>query len=196
MQVSFSPSYRQFLSFTFCLFLSGFTGCRPKKASKDSPNLSTRINEDMLLTQFLDQLPTPATQTEEPTHSQSPDSPHVADLDAYIPSLETSHLSLQAWMKAYAVPSITAKDFKALAQVLIRIADFAPQDKDRYPYWNSIARDGANIAYLADRRTKIISETKVTEDLESIQAACRSCHQQYRKLYQAAHSTLFKQSSR
>jgi len=75
---------------------------------------------------------------------------------------------LQAWMKANAATAMTTGDLFALAKALDSVATFAPPSKD-YANWASIARDGANAARAGG--------------LESVKAACRSCHNQYRTKY-------------
>jgi cytochrome c556 len=71
-------------------------------------------------------------------------------------------------MKTHAQPAILPPDFDALADVLERVAGFAPADPG-YPNWASIARDGADAARI--------------QSLDAVKAACRSCHQQYRAKY-------------
>lgn len=69
-------------------------------------------------------------------------------------------------MRAHATPAMEAKDFDGLAIVLEKIAAFAPP---AYPFWSSIARDGADAARM--------------QDIEAVRAACRGCHSQYRDRY-------------
>lgn len=73
---------------------------------------------------------------------------------------------LQGWMKKNMGPAMSAADFSALAEGLDRIATFAPSG---YPNWASIAKDGAGAARAAD--------------FGAVKAACRGCHDQYKKPY-------------
>lgn len=80
---------------------------------------------------------------------------------------------LQLWMKRNATPAIRDGDTTALADVFDRIAllgpaaDVAPAAA--YPYWSSIARDGASASRMGD--------------VGAAKAACRGCHTQYRTKY-------------
>jgi hypothetical protein len=73
---------------------------------------------------------------------------------------------LKAWMKAHAARAVNARDFEALSIALEKIAGFAPPG---YPFWASIARDGADAARA--------------EDIDAVRGACRGCHSQYRDTY-------------
>jgi hypothetical protein len=77
---------------------------------------------------------------------------------------------LQAWMKKNANPPVSAGDLPALAQVMDRIAKLGPAE---YSNWASIAEDGARAARAGD--------------MTAAKAACRSCHDQYKKPYKADH---------
>ncbi len=77
---------------------------------------------------------------------------------------------LQGWMKKNTGPDMNAKDFAAVAKDLDTIATFAPKGPG-YPHWVSISKDGANAAKAAD--------------LKAVKAACRGCHDQYKKTYRA-----------
>ena len=79
---------------------------------------------------------------------------------------------LQHWMKANTGAAIVRKDLPALASALDTLATFAP---DGYPYWVSIAKDGAAAARA--------------EKLDAVKAACRGCHESYRKKYKAEDRT-------
>ncbi len=61
-----------------------------------------------------------------------------------------------------------ANDLQVLAQVLDKIATFAPTSPG-YPNWASIATDGAASARAAS--------------LEGVKASCRGCHEEYKTLY-------------
>jgi hypothetical protein len=63
-----------------------------------------------------------------------------------------------------------ADDLDALAQMLDKIATFAPASPG-YAYWASIATDGAASARAAS--------------IEGVRASCRGCHEQYKNLYKA-----------
>lgn len=75
---------------------------------------------------------------------------------------------LQAWMKANMNPPSLAGDTAALATALEKAASFAPAG---YTNWASICKDGAKAAKGGD--------------LAAAKASCRSCHDQYKKKYQA-----------
>jgi cytochrome c553 len=72
-------------------------------------------------------------------------------------------------MKANMNPAVSAGDTAALAVALTKAATFAPPG---YPNWASIAKDGAKAAKGGD--------------LAAAKAACRSCHDQYKKKYKAS----------
>jgi hypothetical protein len=71
-------------------------------------------------------------------------------------------------MKKNINPPVAAGDTAALAAGLDKIVGFAPPG---YSNWASIAKDGANAARGGD--------------LAAAKASCRSCHDQYKKKYQA-----------
>jgi hypothetical protein len=79
---------------------------------------------------------------------------------------------LQAWMKANMNPPSLAGDTAALATALEKAASFAPPG---YTNWTSISNDGAKAAKGGD--------------LAAAKASCRSCHDQYKKKYQAEFRT-------
>lgn len=79
---------------------------------------------------------------------------------------------LQAWMKANMNPPSLAGDTAALAIALEKAASFAPAG---YTNWTSISNDGAKAAKGGD--------------LAAAKASCRSCHDQYKKKYQAEFRT-------
>ena len=70
-------------------------------------------------------------------------------------------------------PRMNAKDWQGMADSLERAATLAPPNyaTTGYPNWVSIAKDGANAARAAD--------------LDAVKAACRGCHEQYKKKYRA-----------
>jgi hypothetical protein len=81
---------------------------------------------------------------------------------------------LQGWMKEHANSMFMFGDISAIGEVFDQIAAFVPPDaypdgRPYYPYWVSIAEDGARTA-----RSGNLNATK---------AACRECHQLYRDLY-------------
>jgi len=78
---------------------------------------------------------------------------------------------LQGWMKQNMTPAMNAHDWQGLSNALEHAATLAPPDYAAAGYvnWVSIARDGANAARAAD--------------LEAVKAACRGCHEQYKKKY-------------
>ena len=80
---------------------------------------------------------------------------------------------LQVWMKQNMTPRMNAKDWQGMAESLERAATLAPPNyaTTGYVNWVSIAKDGANAARAAD--------------LEAVKAACRGCHEQYKKKYRA-----------
>jgi hypothetical protein len=73
---------------------------------------------------------------------------------------------LKAWMKANAAAAVNAHDFEGLAIALEKIAGFGPPG---YPFWTSIARDGADAARA--------------QDIDAVRGSCRGCHSQYRDRY-------------
>lgn len=75
---------------------------------------------------------------------------------------------LQAWMKANMNPPSLSGDTAALGAALEKAAAFAPPG---YTNWASISNDGAKAAKAGD--------------LAAAKASCRSCHDQYKKKYQA-----------
>jgi hypothetical protein len=79
---------------------------------------------------------------------------------------------LQAWMKANMNPPSLSGDTAALATALEKAASFAPPG---YTNWASICNDGAKAAKGGD--------------LAAAKASCRSCHDQYKKKYQAEFRT-------
>lgn len=79
---------------------------------------------------------------------------------------------LQAWMKANMNPPVMASDTAKLGEVLEKAAAFAPPG---FTNWKSIANDGAKAAKGGD--------------LAAAKASCRSCHDQYKKKYQAEQRT-------
>ncbi len=78
---------------------------------------------------------------------------------------------LQGWMKHNMTPAMNAHDWQGLSNALEHAATLAPPDYAAAGYvnWVSIAKDGANAARAAD--------------LEAVKAACRGCHDQYKKKY-------------
>lgn len=80
---------------------------------------------------------------------------------------------LQAWMKQNMTPPMKSHDWQGLADSLEHAATLAPPNyaTTGYVNWVSIAKDGANAARAAD--------------LEAVKAACRGCHEQYKKKYRA-----------
>ena len=80
---------------------------------------------------------------------------------------------LQVWMKQNMTPPMNAKNWQGMADSLERAATLAPPNyaTTGYTNWVSIAKDGANAARAAD--------------LEAVKAACRGCHEQYKKKYRA-----------
>ena len=70
-------------------------------------------------------------------------------------------------------PRMNAKDWQGMADSLERAATLAPPNyaTTGYTNWVSIAKDGANAARAAD--------------LDAVKAACRGCHEQYKKKYRA-----------
>ncbi len=77
---------------------------------------------------------------------------------------------LQSWMKKVANPPVLAKDNPAVAEAFDKMVPMAPPG---YTNWVSIAKDGARAARGGD--------------LDAARAACRGCHDQYKKKYRAEH---------
>jgi hypothetical protein len=75
---------------------------------------------------------------------------------------------LKAWMQGNSGPAMADKDFAKLVPIFNRIATMGPPG---YPNWASISHDGANAA--------------TAQDLDGTKAACRSCHDQYKKKFKA-----------
>ncbi|MBK6691900.1 MAG: hypothetical protein IPG50_06805 [Myxococcales bacterium] len=82
---------------------------------------------------------------------------------------------LQGFMKQSAAPPSKGTDAEALAEAFDKIAALAPH-VSAYPYWGSIAKDGANVA----RRGRI----------DAARVACVSCHEQYRARFRKELRTL------
>jgi hypothetical protein len=79
---------------------------------------------------------------------------------------------LKAWMETHAAPPLVRGDLRAAADAFEAIAHLLPAAPQEYPYWRSIALDGAAAARAGH--------------LEGAKAACRGCHVQYRAKYAAA----------
>lgn len=77
---------------------------------------------------------------------------------------------LQEWMKRVVNKPYLAKDAPAVAEAFDKMVPLAPPGGG-YPNWVSISKDGAKAARAAD--------------LEAAKAACRGCHDQYKKKYRA-----------
>lgn len=75
-------------------------------------------------------------------------------------------------MKSNMNPPVMTSDTAKLAEALDKAAGFAPPG---YTNWKSIANDGAKAAKGGD--------------LAAAKASCRSCHDQYKKKYQAEFRT-------
>lgn len=75
---------------------------------------------------------------------------------------------LQGWMKVNMNPPSIAGDTAKLGEALDKAAGYGPAG---YANWKSIANDGAKAAKGGD--------------LAAAKASCRSCHDQYKKKYQA-----------
>src|SRR5580658_10236526 len=73
---------------------------------------------------------------------------------------------LKVWMKANAAAGVNHRDFQGLTLALEKLATFAPPG---YPFWGSIARDGADAARV--------------QDIDAVRGACRGCHSEYRDRY-------------
>jgi hypothetical protein len=73
---------------------------------------------------------------------------------------------LKVWMKANAAAGVNHRDFQGLTLALQKLATFAPPG---YPFWGSIARDGADAARV--------------QDIDAVRGACRGCHSEYRDRY-------------
>ena len=83
---------------------------------------------------------------------------------------------LQSWMKRHAKTLISFGDLSSIGEAFDEIAAFAPTSRLEdggleYPYWVSIAHDGAAAARAGD--------------LNAAKGACRGCHTQYRATYHA-----------
>ena len=84
---------------------------------------------------------------------------------------------LQSWMKRHAKTLISFGEISSIGEAFDQIASFAPTSRLEdggleYPYWVSIARDGAAAARAGD--------------LDAAKGACRGCHTQYRATYHAS----------
>lgn len=77
---------------------------------------------------------------------------------------------LRAWMKRHLEPPLERGDVEGVGGPLLALAKHAPEG---YAHWGSIAADGARAARAMD--------------LRGVQAACRTCHELYRKPYQIEH---------
>ena len=75
---------------------------------------------------------------------------------------------LQEWMKRVANKPMLAKDAPAVAEAFDKMVPLAPPGA-AYANWASISKDGAKAARAAD--------------LDAAKAACRGCHDQYKRKY-------------
>ncbi len=75
---------------------------------------------------------------------------------------------LFAWMKAHAKPAMNKEDALLLSEAFEKMATFAPPG---YGNWASIAKDGERAAKSGS--------------IDGARAACRECHEQYRKKYKS-----------
>ncbi len=79
---------------------------------------------------------------------------------------DSSEPPLKVWMKANAAAGVNHRDFQRLTVALEKLATYAPPG---YPFWASIARDGADAARV--------------QDIDAVRGACRGCHSEYRDRY-------------
>jgi hypothetical protein len=110
--------------------------------------------------------PEPAPVTGAGTVTSAPPSVGSGAYGGAAPGDTSGEHPLKIWMKANTTLAMNAKDFDGLAVALEKVAGFAPPG---YPFWSSIARDGANAARM--------------QDIDAVRAACRGCHSQYRDRY-------------
>jgi hypothetical protein len=75
---------------------------------------------------------------------------------------------LEAWMKKNAQPAVASGETAEIAKSLEAMLKFAPPG---YTDWNRICTQGITAAKAGD--------------LSGAKAACRTCHDQYKKKYQA-----------
>jgi hypothetical protein len=75
---------------------------------------------------------------------------------------------LQEWMKRVVNRPFLAKDAPAVADAFDKMVPLAPPGAG-YPNWVSISKDGAKAARAGD--------------LDAAKAACRGCHEQYKRKY-------------
>lgn len=138
------------------LLLLALLGCDQKDEAQDAA---------AALSAILPPLPPPSlTPTPTPSLTPTPTTSSSAMADA-------GSFPLQVWMKQNMTPRMNAKDWQGMADSLERAATLAPPNyaTTGYVNWVSIAKDGANAARAAD--------------LEAVKAACRGCHEQYKKKY-------------
>jgi hypothetical protein len=88
------------------------------------------------------------------------------DAGAGAGAIDPGEHPLKAWMKTNAAARVNHRDFEGLNVAFEKLATFAPPD---YPFWASIARDGADAARV--------------QDIDAVRGACRGCHSQYRDRY-------------
>jgi hypothetical protein len=79
---------------------------------------------------------------------------------------DAGEFPLKTWMKANMAAGVNHGDFGGLTVALEKLATWAPPG---YPFWASIARDGADAAR--------------SQDIDAVRGACRGCHSQYRDQY-------------
>ncbi len=73
---------------------------------------------------------------------------------------------LFSWMKTHAKPAMNKEDALLLSEAFEKMATFAPQG---FPNWASISKDGERAAKSGS--------------MDGARAACRECHDQYKKKY-------------
>jgi hypothetical protein len=98
----------------------------------------------------------------------------IADAGRFCGERDRPDCPLQGWMKLNAKVMVAFGDTTSLAEVMDRIADFAPTNTTEdgglvYANWVSIAHDGASASRVGN--------------LNAARAACRGCHREYRMPY-------------
>jgi hypothetical protein len=100
----------------------------------------------------------------------------LADAGRFCGGKELPDCPLQGWMKQHAATLLAFGEISSIADAFDEMAMLAPpttfsEGVDLYPYWRSIAVDGAAAARMGD--------------LNAAKAACRGCHVQYLGRYHA-----------
>ncbi len=90
-------------------------------------------------------------------------------LAAGFAAAEEPKTDLGRWMKPNVGAALAGQDFDTLQKSLTLVASKPPPGN--YPNWASMAKDGAAAA--------------AKQDVKGVKASCKTCHDAYKKSYQA-----------